>query len=145
MIYNLFGFADVRIFPLFLVMMSLWRHFLSHGLQIYIFCGTLNELSACQVSILQVVIGNFYRQIQKNTMMGSSWRHFMLLGFENLKFLETLYRLLSLQVSNFFWLSGSNFMEVSVRYHIFPLFLVMTSLWRHLLLLSFQICLFCRT
>ena len=23
-----------------------------------------------------------------------------------------------------FWLSGSNFMEVSVRYHIFPLFLV---------------------
>ena len=27
-----------------------------------------------------------------------------------------------------FRLSGSNFMEVSVRYHIFPLFLVMTSL-----------------
>ena len=26
------------------------------------------------------------------------------------------------------WLSGSNFMEVSVRYQIFPLFLVMTSL-----------------
>ena len=52
MIYNFFGFAEVRIFQLFLVMMSLWRHFLSHVLQICIFCGTLNELSACQVSIL---------------------------------------------------------------------------------------------
>ena len=44
-----------------------------------------------------------------------------------------------------FCLSGSNFMEVSVRYQILPMFLVMTSLWRHLLLLSFQICIFCRT
>ena len=33
-------------------------------------------------------------------------------------------------------------MEVSVRYQIFPLFLVMTSLWCHLLLLSFQIYIF---
>ena len=33
MIYNLTGFSDVRIFPLFLVMTSLGRHFLSHGFQ----------------------------------------------------------------------------------------------------------------
>ena len=48
MIHNLFGFAEVRIFSLFLVMMSLWHHFLSHGFQICIFGGTLNELSGCQ-------------------------------------------------------------------------------------------------
>ena len=39
MVYNLTGFLDVRIFPLFLVMTSLKRHFLSHGFQICIFCG----------------------------------------------------------------------------------------------------------
>ena len=52
------------------------------------------------------------------------------------------YHLCKFQIS---WLSGSNFMKVSLRYHIFPLFLVMTSLWRHLLLLSFQICICYRT
>ena len=39
----------------------------------------------------------------------------MLLGFENLKFRETEYRLSPLQVS-IFWLSGLNFMQVSVRH-----------------------------
>ena len=34
------------------------------------------------------------------------------------------YHLSKFQIS---WLSGSNFMEVSVRYQIFTLFLVMTS------------------
>ena len=34
------------------------------------------------------------------------------------------YHLYKFQIS---WLSGSNFMEVSVRYQILPLFLVMTS------------------
>ena len=40
------------------------------------------------------------------------------------------------------WLSGSNYMEVSIRHQILPLFFVMTPLWGHLLLLSFQICIF---
>ena len=35
------------------------------------------------------------------------------------------YHLSKFQIS---WLSGSNFLQVSVRYQIFPLFLVMTSL-----------------
>ena len=53
----------------------------------------------------------------------SSWRHFKLLGFENLKFvkLNIGYHLSKFQIS---WLSGSNFMEVSV----WP---QKTALWRH--------------
>ena len=56
MIYNLFGFAEVPIFPLFWVMMSLWCHFLSHGFQICIFCGTVNELSFNSVGCLWQVL-----------------------------------------------------------------------------------------
>ena len=57
--------------------------------------------------------------------MTSSSHHFILLGFENPKFCETLYK--PLQVSNLL----SNFMEVSVRHEILPLFfgndVIMTS------------------
>ena len=64
--------------------------------------------------MLQVAFGKFYRQIKKNTMKKTSWRHFMLLEFENLRFvkLNIGYHPAKFQIS---WLSGSNFMEVSVR------------------------------
>ena len=88
------------VFHCFLVMTSLWCHFLSHGFQICIFCGTLDRLSACKISTLQIVFRKFHRQIKKNTMLTSSWRNFMLLGFENLKFCKSEYRLSLLQVSN---------------------------------------------
>ena len=137
MIYNLFGFAEVRIFPLFLVMMSLWRHFLSHGFQICISCRMNYQLAKFQFCRLS--LASFIDRFIKTQW----WRHFMLLGFYNLSFLKLYidYHLSKFQIS---WLSGSNFMEVSVRYQIFPLFLVITSLWRHLLLLSFQIFIFCK-
>ena len=80
----------------------------------------------------------------RKTMMTSSWRHFMLLGFENLKFSETLYRLSSLQVSNRLVVWIGFYGGYCKRYQILPLFLLMTSLWRHLSSLSFQICIFCR-
>ena len=70
---------------------------------------TLNGLSACKVSILQVFHGKFYRQIKKNTMMTSSKRHFMLLEFENLKFSKTEYRLSFLQ--------GSNLLIVGIEFY----------------------------
>ena len=53
-------------------------------------------------------------------MLTSSWRPFMLLGFENLNFvkLNIGYHSFKFQIS---WLSGSNFMEVSVRHQKTPL------------------------
>ena len=65
------------------------------------------------------------------------WRYFMFLGFENLSFvkLNMGYHPSNFQISS---LSGSNFMEISVR----PL---KTLLWGHFLSLSFQISIFCRT
>ena len=81
-----------------------------------------NGLSACKVSILQVVFDKFYRQIKKK-MTTSSWRHFMFFAFENLSFVKFIiaYQPCRFQIS---LLSGSNFMEVSVR----P---PKITLWRH--------------
>ena len=67
------------------------RHF-----QVCIFCRTLDGLSACKISMVQVVFGKFYRQSKKNTMMTLARCHLMLLEFENLKFCKTEYRLSSL-------------------------------------------------
>ena len=87
--------------------------------------------------------------------MTSSWRYFMLLGFENLKFCKTEYTGYHLSKFQISWLSGSNFMEVSVRppktplsrhYHVISYHwisrLAYLSLWRHFLSLNFQISIF---
>ena len=50
-------------------------------------------------------------------MMTSSWRHFMLLELENPKFCKIEYRLYHPSKFHISWLSGSNFMEVSVSHH----------------------------
>ena len=63
MIYNLFGFAEVRIFPLFLVMMSYDVISCHMIFKFAYFVELLNELSACQVPNLYVVVGKFYRKI----------------------------------------------------------------------------------
>ena len=67
-IYIMFGSAEVGNFLLFSIVYDndiIMTSFLSHGFQICIFCGTLNRLSACNVSMLYVVLGKFYRQIEK--------------------------------------------------------------------------------
>ena len=66
----------------------------------------------------------------------------MLLGFENPKFCETLYRHYHPSKFQISWLSGSIFMEVSVRHEILSLFLVIMSLWHHLLMLRFKVAYF---
>ena len=51
---------------------------------------------------------------------------FDFVGILNYRFLK-LYIDYHLSKFQIFWPSGSNFMKVSVRYHIFPSFFVMTS------------------
>ena len=68
-----------------------------------------------------MVFGKFYRQIKKNNddVNSCCWD----LKISNLLKLYIDYHFSKFQIS---WLSGSNFMEVSVRHQILSLFLVMT-------------------
>ena len=86
-------------FPLFLVMTSLWHHFLSHDFKICVFCGTYQVL----------------QRDYKHTMMTSLWHHFIFLGLEIFIFCETGHNLSSCQVSNpsVIWI---NFTEVAIRH-----------------------------
>ena len=137
MIYNLFGFAKVRIFLFFLASMSLWHHFLSHGFQIWIFCGPWMNYQLVKFQFCRLSLASFIDTFRTMTQW---WHHHDIISCWYLKISNFLklnidYHLSKFQIS---WLSGSNFMEVSVRYQIFLLFFRMTSLWRHLLLLSFS-------
>ena len=96
--YNLPDFFYVRNFPLYLVMTSLWRHFLSNGFQICIFCETSKQkqsTSACNVDCLGHVLQRDYK-----TQWWRLYDVFSFLGFEVSIFCETNYKLLSCQVSN---------------------------------------------
>ena len=84
---------------------------------------TLTRLSTCKVSMLQVFFGKFYRQIKKYTIMTSfhvagNWK------ISNFVKLNTGHHHAKFQ---FFWLSGSNFMEVSVRPQKHHYDIIMTS------------------
>ena len=91
-------------------------------------CRVSDGLSACKVSMLQVVFGRFYGQIEKTQW----WRHHdVILSFWNLKISNFMKQSIGYQVSKsqISWLPGSNFMEVSVR-PLKPL------LWRHYYVIS---------
>ena len=65
--YILFGSAEVHIFPLFSIVFVndiIMASF--HDFQICIFCRTLDELSACKVSMLQIVFGRFIDKLRKH-------------------------------------------------------------------------------
>ena len=66
MIYNFTGFSEVSIFPLYVVMASLRGHFLSHGFQICIFCGTYNRLTTCEVQCCRLSGSSFTEGIEKH-------------------------------------------------------------------------------
>ena len=70
--------------------LSLWRHFWSRDFQICIFCRTLNGLSACKVSMLQVVFGTFYRQIDKRQNDGIIMTSFQAFGIWKSLILQNL-------------------------------------------------------
>ena len=73
----------------------------------------LAKFQFCRLSLARFI--DRFRKHNDDVIMTS----FHAVGIKNLKFMKLFinYHLSKFQI---FWLSGSNFMEVSVRYHIFP-------------------------
>ena len=107
------GSAKLRIFPLFpLVLVNgiNMTSFLAHDFQI---CILFRTLTLQKFQLLKVVFGRFYRQLRKaqwwchhDVMLFGIWKSQickLTIGYHPSKF-------------RIYWLSGSNFMEVSVRH-----------------------------
>ena len=74
----------------------------------FIFCRGLDGLSVCKVSMLQVVFGRIYGQIEKTQW----WRHHeVILNFCNLKISNFMKQTIDFQVTKFqmSWFPGLNF------------------------------------
>ena len=134
MIYDLTGFSDVRIFSLFLVMTTLWRHFLSQI--VYLVDLSTNS---CHKFVYLVDLSKGYEpeMFQCCKLSGSNFTKelqiysddiiIMSLNiFEIWSFHILVNPLISYQSAKFqvFQLSESNFTEVSIRH-------LKTPLWRH--------------
>ena len=131
MIYNFTDFSEVRIFPLFLVMTSLWRHFSSHGFKFPSFLWKLPKA----ISLQSFSSVDCFSQFLKKDFKDTVWRHFIILGFEISIFCGTSYRLSSCQVSN----PSVIWIKFYRGFHKTPPKTIMTSFWRYFTIFGFNI------
>ena len=141
MMYNLTGFSDIRTFPLFLAMTSLWRHFLSHGFQI-------------SISVVELTKDYQPAKFQWCKLSGSSFTEGLQKRNEDV--IMTSLHIFEIRNSHVLWnwlsaIKLTSFRSLSYLNQILERLVqdtpkaTMTSLWRHFTIFSFQNCTFCRT
>ena len=110
--YNLAGFSDIHIFPLFLVMISLWRHFLSHGSQICISCSTYQKIISLQ---------SFWCRFSDSSFTEELENRMMIFGIRKFPYFVKL--VISCQPAKFqiSQLSETNFTDVDIEHPKTPL------------------------